>query len=253
MSLTDKIRAFNAYRDAAIAANGGVESSEVALQRKILETQAAAAGLGDVIESSMRRARKATDEATAAVNRYGERLNQTAGSLGGKVDSVRSGNNGTGGDLLAPGLQSDFGPGRLYPDGSAVRTDGGFQMKPPPGTGWTFVSDQRAYGGVSPADAIAGRYPVAPTTTRVAVNGVGYWVRSQTDANSSAAASGAQVYDSAFGGYAGSSQQRADQAAGRTVTVNLNVNGGKPIPVTTTESDADRLLRELELGQGTGG
>lgn len=170
--------------------------------------------------------------------------NAGAGNLGGDVTGVRSANNGTSGNLLTPS------PGSLLSQNGTVRTAGGFQAKQPPGSGWTFVPDQRAFGGVSPADAAAGNYPIAPTTTRVAVNGVGYWVRSQADAQPTGG------YDSPFGGYAGSSQQRADQAAAsaaKTVTVNLNVNGGKPIPVVTTESDAERLLRELELAQGTGG
>ncbi|RVT49656.1 tape measure protein [Rubrivivax albus] len=238
VSLTDKIRAFNAYRDAAIAANGGVESSDVALQRKILETQAAAAGLGDVIESSMRRARKATDEATAAVNRYGERLNQTAGSLGGSVDGLR----GPGDPLTTPSIRD-----------TPASAGGSFQPAKPPGDGWTFVPDQRAFGGVSPADAVAGRYPIAPTTTRVAVNGVGYWVRSQADANASSTKAGATTYDSPFGGYAGSSQQRADQAAARTIRLELAMPSGRTVPATVAESDAAGLMRELELARGTGG
>lgn len=70
VSLTDKIRAFTQYREAAIAANAGVESSEIALQRRILEAQAAAAGLGDTIVSAMGRAAGATNSAADAQARY---------------------------------------------------------------------------------------------------------------------------------------------------------------------------------------
>ena len=262
-SIETKRQAFRQYADSAIAANGGVADSNLKVEAAILKVELSVDKAGKTTVRSMGEAGEAVDktkkrfnELNQEINEYGNVINQLAGNIGSALQAgVRSANNGTAGNLLAPGLQSDFGPGRLYPDGSEVRTDGGFQMKPPPGAGWTFVPDQRAFGGASPADAMAGRYPVAPTSTRVAVNGVGYWVRSQTDANNSrpSGGSGGQVYDSPFGGYAGSSQQRADQAAARTVTVNLNVNGGKPIPVTTTESDAERLLRELELAQGAGG
>ncbi len=113
VSLADKARAFNTYRDAAIAANGGVESSEIKLQARIIEAQAAAAGLGSVIESSMGRAKRATDAATEAVNRYGERLNQAAGSLGGTSAGVAGPggeiNGGKTDSVLGPTGSSDFG------------------------------------------------------------------------------------------------------------------------------------------------
>lgn len=113
VSLADKARAFNTYRDAAIAANGGVESSEIKLQARIIEAQAAAAGLGSVIESSMGRAKRATDAATEAVNRYGERLNQAAGGLGGTSAGVAGPggeiNGGKTDSVLGPTGSSDFG------------------------------------------------------------------------------------------------------------------------------------------------
>ncbi|MBT9486809.1 MAG: tape measure protein [Rubrivivax sp.] len=113
VSLADKARAFAQFRDAAIAANGGVESSEIKLQARIIEAQAAAAGLGSVIESSMGRAKRATDAATEAVNRYGERLNQAAGSLGGTSAGVAGPggeiNGGKTDSVLGPTGSSDFG------------------------------------------------------------------------------------------------------------------------------------------------
>ncbi len=56
VSLADKIKAFEQYAAMARDANGGVESSEVALQRAILKTQADVLGLGDAFERGMGRA-----------------------------------------------------------------------------------------------------------------------------------------------------------------------------------------------------
>jgi len=67
VSLQDKIRAFEQYSAAAKAANGGVQSSELDLQRAILENQAAAAGLGTTFESAMARAGSAIDSARKKV------------------------------------------------------------------------------------------------------------------------------------------------------------------------------------------
>lgn len=67
VSLADKVAAFKQYRDAAIAANGGVETSEVQLQRVILETQAKAQGFGEEFERAMNRGERATRRATEAI------------------------------------------------------------------------------------------------------------------------------------------------------------------------------------------
>lgn len=69
VSLADKQRAFEQYAQAAIAANGGVETSEIALARRMLEIQTAASGAGDAIVSAMGRGRAATDSMTSATER----------------------------------------------------------------------------------------------------------------------------------------------------------------------------------------
>ena len=68
-SIGKKIEAFNKWATAAKEANGGVETSEIKLQREILNTQAKAAGLGDVFVDSMQRTKVATDAAAESLNR----------------------------------------------------------------------------------------------------------------------------------------------------------------------------------------
>lgn len=171
-----------------------------------------------------------------------------AGITSPGLTGVRSPDSGNAGDI-GPGIGSDFGSGRLYPDGSSIRVAGGFQLATPAGSGWTFVPDQRVTGGVSIADAMAGRYPTSPTTTRIDVAGVGYWKRAQGEANSGRDTTPGN--NGPFGGYAGSSQQRADQAVSKVVRVDISVNG-KTVQVPTTESAAEQLLSELERAKGTG-
>lgn len=179
------------------------------------------------VMQSLDTAQRGALEATTGLNYGSGNYNAAAGSLSGYGGSSSTGSGldgqlgymqGTGGS--APGYSGNMrlGPGVELPTGKSNMKSqplvqaGGYQMKMPPGEGWSFQSDQRATGGISPQQAIQGSYPIAPTTTKVAVNGVGYWVRSQQAANSS---SGGSSYDSPFGGYAGSSQQRADQAAAK--------------------------------------
>jgi tape measure domain-containing protein len=96
VGLDQKVAAFAAYSKAAIAANGGVESSEIALQRTTLETQARVAGMGQAFDSAMGKASAAVDRTRAKVaqlgeefNAAGERINQGASGIGtNKVPSL---------------------------------------------------------------------------------------------------------------------------------------------------------------------
>lgn len=76
LTMAEKIKAFARYRDAAVAANDGVESSEVALQRQTLETQARVAGLGDEFQRSMGKADKALAGTRMLVTELGEQVNE---------------------------------------------------------------------------------------------------------------------------------------------------------------------------------
>lgn len=74
VALADKVKAFDRYREAAIAANGGVESSQIKLERQILETKTKTAGLGDQFVSSMGRADAATDKTRGKVQQLGAQV-----------------------------------------------------------------------------------------------------------------------------------------------------------------------------------
>ncbi len=64
VSLAEKTSAFEQYSKAAIAANSGVESSEVSLQREMLRAKGEAVDLGKGIENSMGKAGAAVETVT---------------------------------------------------------------------------------------------------------------------------------------------------------------------------------------------
>lgn len=74
VGLADKIRAFEQYRDAATAANGGVIPSELRLQEELLKSAAAARDLKTSFDEVGR-------AGTSNLDRISERANQTAGAL----------------------------------------------------------------------------------------------------------------------------------------------------------------------------
>lgn len=95
VSLADQIKAFGEYREAAIAANKGIEPSQVAVDRKIMEMRANVAGLGDAFKAAMDKAATATQNAAdklAAANKAYQQLLQSdpgrmvGGSGGGTLD-----------------------------------------------------------------------------------------------------------------------------------------------------------------------
>lgn len=136
ISLADKAAAFAKYAEAAIRANGGIESSEVRLQRQILQNRLEAAGLGDTLTDSMRRAGKATDEATAAQRRLGAAMasvSATAGRIGtGGVQpgDVRDENGRTAAELE-----------RLREQGGPVDASYNFQIRDRLAKGDSFTAE----------------------------------------------------------------------------------------------------------------
>jgi hypothetical protein len=76
VALQDKIAAFARYRDAAIAANGGGETSEVRHPAQILQTHARAVGLGEAYEKAMDRAGKAADRATEKLQTQAQKVSE---------------------------------------------------------------------------------------------------------------------------------------------------------------------------------
>jgi tape measure domain-containing protein len=142
VSIADKVKAFTAYREAAIAANGGVESSEVALQRSILETKAQAAGLGDAFESSMKRGEAATRKATEAINAQ-------ATSLSSVFDAWVKARNSTDLSVLG-GNKYDKEGNALDSSGNKLVING--QVKVPEGA----VFDQAAFDRAQRSSALSG-------------------------------------------------------------------------------------------------
>lgn len=90
VSLQDKIKAFEQYRDAAAAANDGVVPSQIRVQEQILRTQAAAssagqsfAGLGDAAVSAGQRAAQGFETAEQIGRRVAQQLGQVAQQAAG--------------------------------------------------------------------------------------------------------------------------------------------------------------------------
>lgn len=83
VSLADKVRAFQQYRDAAIAANGGVESSEVKAREEMLRFQGAAIGAVKAVSDAMGNAGRSVDALR-------DRVNQTAGALDSLAERNRA-------------------------------------------------------------------------------------------------------------------------------------------------------------------
>jgi hypothetical protein len=161
VAIDQKIAAFAKYREAAIAANKGVESSEIAVQRIALETQATVAGLGDTFERAMGRAKQSVRGLRDEI----QQANAAAGSLSASIDNARQARSTVGGATYD---DQGFATG---PDGQRITA--GSQLTPPDGSGnWTFISDATALGGSQTVTLANGR-----RVSGRGVQGVGYWVR----------------------------------------------------------------------------
>lgn len=214
-SLSDKAKAFAQYRDAAVAANGGVESSEVKLQASILETQSKVAGLGDAFESAMGRAADATKRAAEEQQRlkdaiaYGPGVTDGSG-LGGFRDHRQTADAPTRADTTP--TQQD-----------TIVKQGGF--------------GQGSYG--------LGGYAL-DTTVRKGTDAQGNPIyglynegRGETASLAKARAGGG-----AFGG--ANTASFREQARASSMTVNINLAGRAVQVQAKDRADADRIVRELE-------
>lgn len=220
VSIADKIKAFQQYRDAAVAANGGVESSEVKLQRSILETQAKAAGFGDVFEDAMQRGERATRRATEAIQ------SQIA-SLSSLTDAARK----------AQGSLSTLGSNTYDKDGFATDSNGNRinitgQLNIPEGG----YFDEQAFLRAQYSAALSGL--AAPNPQNFVVTSPGSIRRS-----------GAPVEGI---GYA--------KASPTTVNINVNGQKAGTVNVASAQdvSELENVVRQLSLsqrstGQGAGG
>lgn len=237
VSVGTLIEAFGEYYTAALAANGGVESSALKVQRKIVEMRADAAGLGDALAAAMKKAETATNSAYDALTRYAGGLSAIDGLNG--APGVRNADQGTANDLLGGRLSGEWGDGTqsLYSQRGQVTTSQGSQLVPPDNSGnWTFVNDNR----------------VSSVDPRTGSNVRGYWLNSQTGQRVTA---GAAVNASGLNGSAPapaptptatpSAAPAPRPTAQQTVRVELSVAGQGSYPVTTDEQTAAALVRGL--------
>lgn len=138
VSLADKAKAFEQYAAAATAANKGVETGEVALQRAILDTKLAASGLGSTIVDAMGKAAAATQLAAQAQERYNQLLQADPSRLAGGAGLGGIGGGGSPGGGGTGGGTGGGDSNRRSSDPVPSRTAGG-QITPPESTGqWEF-------------------------------------------------------------------------------------------------------------------
>jgi tape measure domain-containing protein len=276
LTLAEKRTAFKKYADDAIAANGGVVSSSLEVEARILgvELQADKAGRAlkdgfDGATDAIGRTRDRVGELRVELNELGEVINSSAAGIldpgplrppGTPSRGAPGGGGGGGGGSAGSGGAPSQRVGDSY-DASGVRVAGGYQLPAPRLAGsWTFVPDQRVRGGVSVAQALQGQYTGGSFNGQAGlpVDGVGIWVR--TDRPSGAATPGAP-----FGGPAGSSTPApaggvgvaAPSAAGaaasptqRELTVKLDMDFfGSRVLGRVDDALADSLVLALEAAR----
>jgi tape measure domain-containing protein len=278
LSLAQKRQAFKRYADDAIAANGGVVSSQLAVEARLLGVELQAertgrtmAGAFDDASDAVGRTRDRLGELRTEFNDLGEVINSSAAGIVDSgadrtVSSRRKGGGSGGGSSATSGSGSD----RISDsyDANDVRAAGSFQLPTPRAAGnWTFIADQRVRGGVSVAQALQGQYTSGSFEGQAGlpVSGVGIWVR--TDAPARPATPGTP-----FGGRAGATLPSSSTvvgggsdatpssagtgggaaATGRVITLNLNV-GGSTVPLVVAEDSADELLRVIEAAKRNAG
>ena len=264
LTLAQKQSAFRQYAEAAIAANGGVASSELRLQASQLQVQLQVDKTGKAIVTSMGNAERAVEGATRKfnalgreVNELGEDINQLAGGISDpRLTGVRQ--PGTAGANDAQGnLPQIDSFGRLIrgtPNGGITRTGAG-QIPPPPGNpaDYFFNTNRRGEGpfglGVwelTPEAAAReaefirnpdGRVPAPAPPTSSGISGPA--------GGRVAPAPPPQPTSTATPASAGGVPMR-------TVRVELVV-AGRTFPVQTGEATANDLLAAIERAKLTGG
>ena len=164
ITLAEKIKAFAKFRDAAIAANGGVESSEIALQRQMLETKAGVAGLGEEFQRSMGKADAALGRTKGKVEDLGEAAVKTYRAIADALDPRLVSGTGLAGirDSATEKRNASFGAGQppLKSDFSIDQksgTIGSIYTPPPDNSGdWYWTATTSRPGGEWLLTAAAG-------------------------------------------------------------------------------------------------
>lgn len=226
-SLADKARAFETYRQAAVAANGGVESSEIRVTAEMLRMQGAATTTGDVIERSM-------DRAGQRVAALGERIAQTAGQIAKSNKLAADG--GENQSVLTKGTVS-------YDDN----------------TGLDSLLSKKKAGTLDEGDEATARATLAAAKATLDS------LRAAQQVNAGAITSGVvpqvegyvrvaqQILDEVLQAKGNQSKSAAGSSGGGGRTVNINLNGRRTSIGVDSAADA-RALEELlrQLGDAAG-
>lgn len=270
VTMAEKIAAFGRYREAAIAANGGVESSTLKLETASLRLKAEVAGLGNEFEKAMGRSGAALDKTTQqvdvlghAINAAGERVNQVAMGFARVTEEAKRAEDAAlryGTALNSTQYDGD----KFALNGNGGRFTASGQLQPPDNSGdWEFVGDVRVRSSSS-------------TGARVNVPGQGYWKKKGSGApqllggggagptgavddrgaalfgsSGSNGSSGSSGSSGNGGGSSNGSSASAPQAAASTRTLRLELGGGRNLSYAAG-SDAEvarveQLLRTLAV------
>ncbi len=179
VSLAQQIEAFGKYRAAALEASGGVETSQLKLQRVILENRAEVAGLGDALAAAMNKGKTATDDAAKALEAYLKLARTDPGRLVGGDGLAGFGGSAPKPSAAPPALGTGGSGGAGGTPNAAPappRLAGGAQLRPPDDSGqWEFISDATYSGGPNTQADIYSAGIRGAEVPRGSVNGVGYW------------------------------------------------------------------------------
>ena len=278
VSLQDQARAFQQWRDAAIAANGGVESETIKLHDAMLKTRLEAAGLGDTIKTSMDGAAAATDRATQAQQRYARSTRDAANAAVDLMRDLRANTARDGYGLDSAAAKADWlrnfdrnktdSFGDLLRDtksGGVTRTGGG-QFNPPDSSGdWVF--DSAGYAAAVNNNRSGRGGPDASNFWRLTPAAVAKRQQDQQDWLAAARTNDAGGFNgnagySPFGWYdrqqaearqQQQSPQRAGPSSAANYTTNITIGGRVESVRTVDQASADALLRVLEMQQRTAG
>lgn len=163
-SIGQQIEAFGKWREAALAASGGVVTEQVRLQEVVMETRARAAGLGDAFEKAMK---QGTDGARAARDAMRE-LGSEAANAAAQMDAVSAAatkaRNASDLSVYTKG-GARYDANGFAKDAAGNTITGGGQLKPPDDSGnWQFVNEARANVAAQRAG-----------DNSLVVQGIGYW------------------------------------------------------------------------------
>lgn len=233
VALSDKVKAFEQYRAAAVAANGGVVTSEIRVQEEILRARAAAEAAGKSIGDSMDSAGRRVDNLADSFNR----ATDAAGALQAERYSVPKGGSVTGSS------REERLAGQAATDGS-----GAFALREKQRTRTLTAADLQTAEAVFAAAQFNKRM-FDDNSKAYSLEGT----RSVFGELNSASAILSQVREMA-GKQSSTAQSTAPtETVNRSVrTVNINLGGRQTRVNVASDADADALtgvLRALESAQ----